>query len=375
MKTRDREEIKEWYIGELIPVISQKRDKNAKDLSLNTDPLIQNLASFNDYMLSDVLITPVDELVQKYEWINEYVRLAKLISSYKSFKDNLKEEGVRSTYAASREDYLNKHKGKYVSDLLELDTIKHISGSQKRFEDFIHKAQNKLTDINKSVGLIFSYEFMPEQVRKELVARLDITVCPYCNKQYIQSFYDHKGYYRYLGDLDHFIPKSYMQLFSLSIWNFVPCCKSCNQMFKKNSLKPILNPWIYGFDDDINLNLYFRDVDTIIGANADMEMRWEPSPKARKNKPEKLALAENNVELFQLNETYKYHKCDIQLALKRRYRTNRVYRKCVNDILNESGARSCLFSDDKEIYGVSMDPELFQHELLSKAIYDAVIKN
>lgn len=374
IKCKDRKKIEEWYIKELVPIISQKRDINAKKLSYSTEPMIQNLASLNDCMLSDLLIAPMDELIQKYEWINEYVKLVNLISNYKLFKENLKEKGIRSKYAASREDYLNKYKGKYVSDLLVSDTIKHISESQKRFEAFIHRAKTKLTELNHSVELIFSYEFMPEQVRRELVARLNITVCPYCNQQYIQAFYDHKGY-RYLGDLDHFIPKSCMPLFSLSIRNFVPCCKSCNQMFKKNNPRPILNPWIDGFDDDINLNLYYRDVDAIIGANANMEMRWEPSPRAKKKKQEKIALAENNVKLFRLNETYEYHKCDIQLALKRRYRTNRVYRKCVKDILNKSGDRSCLFSNAKEIYGVSMDSELFQHEPLSKAIYDAVIKN
>ena len=207
---------------------------------------------------------------------------------------------------------------------------------------------------------------MGDDVRGELAERLNIPVCPYCNRQYIQpvTIANKK---RYLGDIDHILPKSVYQLFALSLWNLTPSCKVCNQLFKGSHVTQLLNPWEAGFNSDCILELKYRDVSAIAGLNDNMDMKWSVMPETD---AEARRLIENSLRLFCLDESYSYHKKDIQTALRKRYLLESGgYRKSLRKL-----SRS-LNWNEQMLYGVSLDKSKFQEELLAKAIYDAVLEN
>lgn len=59
-----------------------------------------------------------------------------------------------------------------------------------------------------------------------LVQQTGLTVCPYCNRDYINSRSEkHMG-----AQLDHFYPRSKYPIFSVCLYNLVPVCGNCNRL-------------------------------------------------------------------------------------------------------------------------------------------------
>lgn len=72
--------------------------------------------------------------------------------------------------------------------------------------------------------------FQKEWNDYRFVMESGIRVCPYCNRQYITPVLSDNGKMR--SDIDHFLPKCDYPYFSMSLYNLVPVCKSCNQSLK-----------------------------------------------------------------------------------------------------------------------------------------------
>lgn len=79
----------------------------------------------------------------------------------------------------------------------------------------------------------------------ELVKLLEITVCPYCNRNFIYNA-DKKR----TSELDHFFDKDTYPILAVSFYNLIPSCKTCNQTFK-GSKEISVNPY------DMTTNLKF----------------------------------------------------------------------------------------------------------------------
>lgn len=75
--------------------------------------------------------------------------------------------------------------------------------------------------------LIPYYETIVKQYGKEIIDKLAIKTCPYCNRQFIHTF---KGRGIERPELDHFYPKSVYPLFCLSFYNLIPACHFCNHI-------------------------------------------------------------------------------------------------------------------------------------------------
>lgn len=65
-----------------------------------------------------------------------------------------------------------------------------------------------------------------------LVKNLDITVCPYCNRNYINSRKNHIG-----ANFDHYYDKDKYPFFALTLGNLIPCCATCNRIKKNEPYK------------------------------------------------------------------------------------------------------------------------------------------
>jgi len=58
-------------------------------------------------------------------------------------------------------------------------------------------------------------------------ANLGLTVCPYCNRNYIYNIPDSR---RTTCELDHFYDKAAFPFLALSFYNLIPSCKTCNHL-------------------------------------------------------------------------------------------------------------------------------------------------
>lgn len=69
----------------------------------------------------------------------------------------------------------------------------------------------------------------------EFTSNLGLTVCPYCNRNYITTGVKGKTN-RVTSHIEHFFSKSTYPLFALSFYNLMPVCPSCNSLKSEDML-------------------------------------------------------------------------------------------------------------------------------------------
>lgn len=145
---------------------------------------------------------------------------------------------------------------------------------------------------------------------KDLIESLGISVCPYCNRNYIKLVeierevneeIEVKGEIEKIkiriDELDHFYPKSEYPFLAVSFYNLIPSCKTCNQTFKGTKLVSV-NPYSkieeFSFGLKIKNSRFYYDKD---GFCIDYK-------KAEK-------VLDKNFEVFKIKELYDQHKDQI----------------------------------------------------------------
>lgn len=302
-------ELQDWYAAQLVPVLQRKTCSAYSGGHMAVRRFYSRISVLTEAELRDILLVNRQGLEGKYPWIGEYTRLCDFCAFYAEFRANCRNL-ARCELVPLRADYLKQYGCCYLDEALD-DCGMDAAAAVKIWSrlDEIQKAARKILDkLNAIIRSKIDYAFMGDDVRGELAERLNIPVCPYCNRQYIQpvTIANKK---RYLGDIDHILPKSVYQLFALSLWNLTPSCKVCNQLFKGSHVTQLLNPWEAGFNSDCILELKYRDVSAIAGLNDNMDMKWSVMPETD---AEARRLIENSLRLFCLDESYSYHKKDIQ---------------------------------------------------------------
>lgn len=143
-----------------------------------------------------------------------------------------------------------------------------------------------------------------------LVNQLGITVCPYCNHNYIftRDPENEKG----RANLNHYYPKSENPYLALSFYNLIPCCKVCNSNGIKGTQKIGVNPYEGGFENSYlfivkNLAEFFlsSDKETMVEF---VENKFYPQELSLDDKKG----IEKNIEVFRLNELYSQHGVLVQ---------------------------------------------------------------
>lgn len=347
--------VRTWYCQEVLKLVKGKKIIRKKE---DYHDFVTKLDNLSEDEMRMLLCCPREDL-EKQDWIREYLYLADFIAYYSIFKENCK---ALQSQKDSRKVYIERYNGKYLTGI-HCGNIDCYCKSWKKFDDLKKKAKKCLDELNGIIGQKINYDFLGK-IKKDLFVRMDVKVCPYCNQQYV--FYTANK--KYLGDIDHVFPQGIYKLFSMSLWNLVPCCKPCNQLFKHNRVIDILNPNFQGFGNNAIFQLDFDSLASMRGDGDDFECGWKIQYTTDTNLSEKI---KNNIELFGLNTIYSEHKDIAKNILKKKYsfdeRFREDYRKRLkidsNDELNYS------------IYGCSLNPNKFKDEILSKMIYDIVKSN
>lgn len=135
-----------------------------------------------------------------------------------------------------------------------------------------------------------------------------VNVCPYCNINYTYTISDEKKDY-VRPEFDHFLPKDKYPIFSLSLYNLIPCCHTCNHQ-KSNvdfSLKNNLYPFVDGLQDE---KIFSHNITSI---NQYEVIITNDSRKFKKNR-----------ETFHLDEIYKN---SFNNVLYKKHKIAEMYRK------------------------------------------------
>ena len=100
--------------------------------------------------------------------------------------------------------------------------------------------------VNKFSGC-FDYEIVSKEFGQAITEHLEMTVCPYCALESIQTYSE----ISIRPELDHFYPKTRFPFLAISLYNLIPAGPICNQKHKRNN--PMLghmHPHIEGLDNN-----------------------------------------------------------------------------------------------------------------------------
>lgn len=151
----------------------------------------------------------------------------------------------------------------------------------------------------------FSSKATPTYNAYDLAQKLNINVCPYCNRNYTFTIKD-KNAKSTRPDFDHFYNKDTYPILALSFYNLIPSCILCNSRLKsraKFSTSTHLHPYQESFNDYAKFKLHIEKSSFYYDENG-FEVKIETKePRAQKI-----------IDDFALQTLYNEHK-DIVLEL------------------------------------------------------------
>ncbi|PFL95352.1 hypothetical protein COJ37_23650 [Bacillus cereus] len=321
-----------------------------------------------DDFIKEILTEKISNLCEKYTVIKNYYFTSKLVFLSKFSVDielkklNMKRnDSNRQTY---REKYVEKYNNPWIQHVISGHS--ECFKNKEKFNCFIKDVERKLDQLNEEISKVLDYDLIEEDERHQIMYNYGIEVCPYCNRNYI-SKYKKDGKLRTTADLDHFYPKSKFQLFSLSLYNFVPSCQICNSRFKLAKGVEILNPYTQKIDYNKFKFEYSLKPESTLGVFFNEENSFDI----------KINCTDTNyiqhINLFELESLYNTHKVIVGEVLYKKEAYNNTYSELINNLFDEMN----LTQSEKEtfLFGIEMDEELFYKRPLSKLIFDIVRNN
>lgn len=175
----------------------------------------------------------------------------------------------------------------------------------------LNKSKTKLNNIEKDIFLTL-YSRLNNAL---FIKDLGVTVCPYCNRNYIFNF-NKKGRQNATAQLDHFFDKKTYPYLAVSIYNLVPSCGTCNLRKSSKDVK-VFYPYIESFDESVKFTLKgIKGRDELQKEKLDFfdEKRINLDYKIidKKDKVEK------HIEVFNIDNLYNEHKDIVSELLQKR---------------------------------------------------------
>lgn len=166
-------------------------------------------------------------------------------------------------------------------------------------------------------------------LRDNILHKLNLKTCPYCDRQYISNYYNENNNEKSQAQIDHFYPKSIYPELALNINNFIPSCSYCNQLKSNNILK--LNPRKEGFEDDAKFILTEK-LDAILDMNLkNIKINIKVFNNSKKDK------IESNIRTLNLREIYTMHNDYIfQLIKDVKFELNPYYLSTIEELFENS---------------------------------------
>jgi hypothetical protein len=114
---------------------------------------------------------------------------------------------------------------------------------------------DKLSPVGKKILNAFSYKRLRKGRIAKLGSYINVKSCLYCNAQYTLVI-NNKNKPLAKFQFDHFFPKNTYPYLSISLYNLIPSCASCNQSKSKTAFE--LNELIHPFHEDFHVLTQFQ---------------------------------------------------------------------------------------------------------------------
>lgn len=245
-----------------------------------------------------------------------------------------------------------------LADMKQLPKIKNAYSSSVITEEIKYIKNNLYSYYfaNSSNSLIDS-----DYNGAKLVNNLKITVCPYCNRNYINNVtYANRGLKR-TSQIDHFYCKEKYPYLAMSFYNLVPSCPACNHIKSNNRI--FYSPYDSRFNasDLLSFNFRINSID-FIHDHSQLDITITSLHKRIRS----------NINILKLNSQYNIHR-DVVLEL---FKKKLMYTETK---LNEfSSDFNDLFIDTDEmkrtLFGNYLNEEELDKRPLAKLMSDIYLE-
>lgn len=305
------------YVKNVSSNISEKKIIIGNNFFGDFGPIIVD----NDF-LKFILIDPFGNTsnVEKVnEFVNMYLGVIKYLLKSTKYFDYLKKKNSSLSIKDRKVVYQDARKS-IIEDFnlicsyhIPLDAVR----SNEKYMIQYNLISKEFDDLNRSISPIFNYvEIIDMEIRINILRSINVTICPYCNRQYI-DFYRRNNKIRSVAQLDHFYPKKKFPLFSLTLANYVPSCAYCNTILKKDLMFPLIYP--YGLLDNkekiFKIEMYQSGIKTLY-QSSDVKIMLNNKSKFF-----------HQLDFFHIEEVYGNHKIDVANLLNRKNLYNDSYKK------------------------------------------------
>lgn len=165
-------------------------------------------------------------------------------------------------------DFLNEtlmlKRYKKLIKYLEISSKKgHLTFNENKMRSMLIGNKNELDLISKEIGT-FPKDSHSEKLYNNFVNTItgmsvskiiNLKTCPYCNR--IKLVCDPEKKIR--PEYDHYYPQSQYPYFSISFFNLIPCCHTCNNL--KRVYGKLLYPYIEEFGEKTIFHVELKNVD------------------------------------------------------------------------------------------------------------------
>lgn len=159
---------------------------------------------------------------------------------------------------------------------------------------------------------------------KVLCEKLQIEVCPYCNRQYIYT-YEKGTQNANTAEIDHFRPKSKYPYLSCSLYNLIPSCHTCNSI-KHDKDVNIIYPYKESFGNAGKFQIKRDDANDI--EFPIIVQNLKPKVEIKELEGDSLqSKIQKAKEILHLEEIYSKHQLDINDLLLRYNRYGKMKKK------------------------------------------------
>jgi hypothetical protein len=283
----------------------------------------------------------------------------------------------RGQTISARNEFINAH-SQFVNELIGKE--EEILTSSPRALNLLAEKIKPKYDI--ALQRVFNYDLFvgePKPTKKrltyyyayDLAKKLNVIVCPYCNRQYTFTLKTSDGKTR--PEFDHFYSKGEHPYFALSFYNLVPSCHICNSSLKGSdefTTKTHLNPFSNCFNDVLKFEIGITSAD-YINNGKDFTIDIVPFDSRKKNTAV-VKRALNNAKTFHLEKLYRLHKDLVIELIRKAYYYDSTRRKELEKAL-VTGTSTPLFKKDeidRYITGVYTDYLEHGKRPMSKLITD-----
>lgn len=163
--------------------------------------------------------------------------------------------------------------------------------------------------------------------------KINIKSCPFCNNNYVYFYKEGAKKFNTLATLEHYYPKAKYPHLSLSFYNLIPSCSTCNSKFKgsdKIHVGNILHPYFEDFNEKAQFSV---NVDSLpVNKTIELEVNLKSNDERCKI----------SIDRFQLDKIYKQHN-DIAKEI---WNKAQIYNESRIEELYESFYKDLGYSQD-----------------------------